>query len=197
MMKDPFAETVELIRSARAGDAGAFGAVVARYRRPLLDRIRLMMGAEARGAAESSDFVQGLFLEIVRDFGSLRGCDERSFLRWATALARNNIRDAVRRQREHAIGNFASSLDWRPANGNVDRPAPSEMIARQEQVDGLVEAMTALPEDYQRVIELRHFDALSFAEIGALMQRSDNAAQILHHRALIQLGELLRASQGG
>lgn len=191
-MADTFAETVDLIRAARTGNQGALEAVVARYRGPLLERIRLMMGSNARSAADSGDFLQGLFVEILRGFDSLQRCDERSFLRWATGLARNNIRDAVRRRRELTIGQFASSLEWRPARGHGDTPSPQDNAANLEQVDLLVDALCDMPADYRRVIELRHFEGLSFVEIGHSMQRSENAAQILHSRALVYLGELLR-----
>jgi RNA polymerase sigma-70 factor (ECF subfamily) len=187
-----FADTVALIRDARAGDARALNAVVARWRQPLLERIRLMMGAEARGAADSSDFFHDLFIEILRDFDSLPRLDERSFLRWATCLARNNIRDALRRHHERAIGDFASSLDCRSLGNLGDRPAPPDIAERNEQVDRLIDALGELAEDHRRVIELRDFDRLSFAEVGRCMGRTENAAQILHHRALIRLGELLR-----
>jgi RNA polymerase sigma-70 factor (ECF subfamily) len=191
-MTESFAETVELIRSARGGDSEAIGAMVARYRKPLLERIRVMMGAQARGAADSNDFLQDLFIEVVRDFENLERCDERSFLRWATCIARNNIRDSLRRRRERAIGDFASSIDWRPADGAEGRTPPPDAAAHQEQVDRLVDALAEVPEDYRLVIELRHFESLSFAEVGRRMARSENAVQILHHRALIRLGGLLR-----
>lgn len=190
-MSGTFEDTVDLIRAARAGDTHALNVVAARYREPLLERIRLMMGVEARRAAESDDFLQGVLCEVVRDFESLRQCDEQSFLRWATHLARNNIRDAVRRRRERAVGSFASSIDWQPARGDAQAAAPPAEAARLEDVDRLIDAMTKLPVDHRRVIELRDFDGLSFAEVGREMNRSENATQLLHFRALIGLGAAL------
>jgi RNA polymerase sigma-70 factor (ECF subfamily) len=48
-----------------------------------------------------------------------------------------------------------------------------------------------MPEDYRRVIELRHFEALPFRQIGEQLGRSENAAQLLHAQALTRLDELV------
>jgi RNA polymerase sigma-70 factor (ECF subfamily) len=191
-MTASFDDTIELVRVARQGERAGLDAIVVRYREILLQRIRLLMGPEARQAADSNDFLQGLFLEIVTDFERRGPQDEKEFLRWATAVARNNIRDGVRRRREMAVDRFASSLDWQPVLGNAPLASPAANAEREEQVERLCEAMTKLREDDRSVIELRHFEGLSFAEIGQRLGRSENAAQILHTRALVKLGELLR-----
>jgi RNA polymerase sigma-70 factor (ECF subfamily) len=191
-MTDSFHDTVELVRVAQSGERTSVAAIIERYREVLLQRIRFLMGPEARQAADSNDFLQGLFLEVVTDFEKRGPRDEREFLRWATAIARNNIRDGVRRRRELAVDRFASSLDWRPVLGNAPADSPESVAEREEQVERLCEAMTSLREDDRSVIELRHFEGLSFAEIGRRLGRSENAAQILHTRALVKLGEMLR-----
>ena len=191
-MTDSPHDTITLLRAARDGGRAALDSIVLRYREVLLQRIRLLMGPEARQAADSSDFLQGLFLEIVAGVETRAPSDEQEFLRWATAIARNNIRDGIRRRRELAIDRFASSLDWQPVLGNAAATPPTERVERDEQVERLVDAMTMIREDDRTVIELRHFEGLSFAEIGERMGRSKNAAQILHTRALVRLGKLLR-----
>ncbi|MFO1050837.1 MAG: sigma-70 family RNA polymerase sigma factor [Planctomycetota bacterium] len=191
-MTNEFEDTLELIRGLRDVAEDSLASLADRYRGVLLQRVRLMMGSDARRVADSSDFLQGLFLEMARDFDRRGPMDEAGFLRWATAIARNNIRDEVRRRRETALDRFASSLDWRPALGDASSTAPLDRIERREQVELLVEALTRLSEDHQQVIELRHFEGLSFAELGRRMGRSENAVQILHTRALVRLGEILR-----
>ncbi|MGE0144698.1 MAG: RNA polymerase sigma factor [Planctomycetota bacterium] len=192
-MTESFDDTIELVRDAQKGEGASLAAIVDRYREVLLQRIRLIMGPEARQAAESDDFLQGLFLEIVSDFEKRCPRDEKEFLRWATAIARNNIRDGVRRRREIAVDRFASSLDWRPVLGNASVGSPAENAEREEQVERLCEAMAALREEDRLAIELRHFEGLSFAEIGQRLGRTENAAQLLHTRALVKLGSALRA----
>lgn len=180
--------TVVLLRAAQQGRAEALQELLRRHRDALLARIRLMMGPEARAAAESEDFVQGVFLEVARDLNRFSPVDERSFLRWATHIARNNIRDEVRRRRETALGSLASSVvPVRSAHAT----GPLGEAMRHEQIEVVVSALLGMPDDHRLVIELRDFDGRSFAEIGETMGRSENAAQLLHASAMIRLGAIL------
>src|SRR5262245_54854240 len=88
----------------------ALAQVVTRFQARLLTRIRLMMGPAARECLESSDVLQDVFAEALRDLreGDLR--DERVFLRWVTAVARNHIVDEVRRHRECSLEALSSEL---------------------------------------------------------------------------------------
>ena len=192
-----FADTVELLRRAKAGEPECLGRVLERYRERLLVRVRCMMGAEARRIAESDDFLQGVFIKVLEHFDRFELRDERSFLRWTAQIARNRIRDDVCKKRERALESFASESGlWPAACGCED--TPDRVAARAEQIAQLVEALEELDEDQHRALELRHFEQLPFAEIGRRLDRSANAAQLLHTRALLRLGQLLprRASRG-
>lgn len=187
---DSFSDTVELILRAERGEEGCLGKILERYRERLLERVRWMMGAEARELAESGDFLQGVFLKIIQRFDRFELRDERSFLRWATQIARNGIRDDLRRRREVALEAFATESGfWSPHASRGDSPDRAAEWA--EEIDRLVDALSELDEDQRRVVELRHFEKLPFAEIGARLERSANAAQLLHARALTRLNRLL------
>ncbi len=178
-----FRRTVELLRGVRQGAPAALGDLLERYRDRLLGRVRLMMGEEARKHAESMDFLQGVLLEIARDIDRADIEDEEIFLRWATRIARNNIRDHLRRRRERALESFSQS-------GILARSgtSPASQAGRREDVEQLVEAMERLSPDHRRVIELRDFDALSYADVAREMEKpSEDAAQMLHARALARL----------
>ena len=79
----------------------------------------------------------------------------------------------------------------------MTKDTPSQSASRQEQVDLLLEALAELPDDKQRVVELRDFEGLSFAEIARAMGRSENAVQLLHTRALARLAGILRSRSDG
>jgi RNA polymerase sigma-70 factor (ECF subfamily) len=183
-------DTLALLRSAKAGDKRSLDALLARYQGRLLDRIRLMMGAQARDAAESSDFLQETLLDVARSFDGIAIQDEGQLLRWMTEVARNNIRDEVRRPRERSFDTFSSLLlaGGAPA---IAEPTPPSDAARREELHQMAECLERLPEDHRQVLELRHFEGLHFEEIGRRMGRSPNAVQLLHTRALVRLGALL------
>lgn len=186
-MRDDPSSARDLLGAARRGDRGARDRLIERHRDRLLGRIRLMMGENARRVAESVDFLQGVMLEVTRDLGEADLRDDAAFLRWATGVARNNIRDAVRRKHERAFASFSATLADPAA---ADR-GPATNALRDEDLHRLAEAMEGLDDEYRQVLELRHFEGLRFAEIGQRMGRSDAAAQMLHTRALARLGRSL------
>jgi RNA polymerase sigma-70 factor (ECF subfamily) len=71
--------------------------------------------------------------------------------------------------------------------------SPSRQMMAAEQAAALRAALLRLPEDYRQVILLRNIERLSFQEIGARLQRSNEAARKLWVRAVDRLRELLGA----
>ena len=187
---ESFDATLDLVVRAQEGERLAFDQLLARYSDRLLTRVRLMMGDEARERAESADFLQELFVEVIEGFKRVSLKDEREFVRWATQIARNNIRDHVRRRRERAVDSFSTALLHQRQQSGAERP--SQQAVRREEIDRLIEGLEGLPPDYQRVIELRDFEQLPFVEIARRMDRpSVDAVQMLHARALAKLTESL------
>jgi RNA polymerase sigma-70 factor (ECF subfamily) len=69
----------------------------------------------------------------------------------------------------------------------ADLSSPSGHAMARERDEQLERALGNLPDHYRRVILLRHRDNLSFAEIGDVMQLSENAARKLWWRAIERL----------
>ena len=186
---------MELLRAAKAGDPSRVYGVLERYREQILGRIRWMLGAQARQAAESSDFLHDVYVKVVEGLDKFEPRDERAFLRWVTAIARNRIRASANAQRVKAFGAFATATvhDITPNEGP---PGPGTQVALEESMHLMLEALEALPAEHRCVIELRNFEGLPFRDIGARTGRSENAAQLLHTRALVRLGASIRALSG-
>lgn len=146
-----------------------------------------MMGDEARRSAESGDFLQGLWVEVLKRPEQMPREDESAQLRWLTAVARNNIRDAVRKRREQAL--LALSSSFLPAG---DPATPLSNAVHDENVVRLAECIEQLLPDHQLVIELRSLEGLSFREVGQRMERGEDAARKLYARAILGLGQRLR-----
>lgn len=187
-------KTLALLHEAKSGNSASMVDLVEIWRERLLLRIRLMMGPRARDRAESSDFLQDLMVDMLAGLPAFEPRDERSFLNWLIQIAKNNIIDTVRRPREQRFADLAVSTVGAVADAGHDDPALA--AGAREAEERLVHAIERLPTDMQVVLELREFDGLSFAEIGERMQRTENAAQLLHARAKVRLGALL-AGDGG
>ena len=192
MTREPDAtESLELIRRAKNQDNEALGLLVERYRDRLLVRIRLMMGDRARRVADSVDFLQGMFVQVIQGLDRFEVRDEQAFLRWATQIARNNIRDGVRKKRESAFQSFSHS-GIMEATLEADQHSPrSDLVLREENFQ-LAEALESLPPEYCRIIELRDFEGLSYRKIAEEMDKpSEAATQMMHARAISRLMKLL------
>ena len=180
------AETLALVASAKRGESGSLEALLENHRERLLERIRLMMGSRARRIAESADFAQIVMLDAAKDLPGFEPIGRGSFLRWITQIARNRIRDAVRRRREDSLGSFVLERACSLGAGPITNAQARE---RSERV---VEALLELSADHRQVIELRQIDGLPFTQVAERMQRSENAVQLLFARAMVRLGQLLR-----
>ena len=180
-----FTETLDLLHRAADGDSQALGMVFDRYQKPLLERIRLMMGEQARHAAESTDFLQGTFLEVVRGIDRFEVRDERAFLRWMTTIARNKIRAAARGRRAAALTMLSTTLTRTQAEpaGSASNSFGPEPELR------LVEALEALPDDLRGVVEMHDLEGLSFEEVGRSTGSHEHAVRRLHAKALIELAD--------
>jgi RNA polymerase sigma-70 factor (ECF subfamily) len=137
--------------------------------------------------------VQETFLEAQRDFARFQGTTEAELLAWLRRLLLNNAGTFARRYRD---------TDKRAVNREVALPGegfsaggevagsdltPSGLAMEQEQAQALQRALTRLPDDYRRVLELRFQDEKSFEEIGRLLDRSPDAARKLWSRAMQRL----------
>ncbi len=69
---------------------------------------------------------------------------------------------------------------------------PAQKASQQERLHLLFEALETLPEDYQRIIDLRDFEGLALKEVARRMSRSVTAVTHLHNRAILKLGAVLR-----
>jgi len=160
---------------------------LARHRERLLARIRALLGERARRRLESGDVLQGVALEWARLPESRRPRGTYSVLRWGTAVARNDVRDALRKR----------APDSEPPAEPLDTqdPSPATRVEEQEELDHLADAIADLPENHRRVIELRDLSGLSFHDVGVELGCTEAAAQMLHTRALARLGRRLRREE--
>jgi RNA polymerase sigma-70 factor (ECF subfamily) len=107
-------------------------------------------------------------------------------------LLLNNLRDFTRRYHCSDKRNVDREVSLDAVHDGIaldlllttDSASPSEKVMRSEKAEIVRQALERLPDDYRRVLLLRYEDGRSFDEIGALMQRSGNAARKLWLRAI-------------
>jgi RNA polymerase sigma-70 factor (ECF subfamily) len=167
-----------LVARARRGERGAFDEIVKRHQRGLWRLVRRYV----KNDADASDVVQQAFVRAFRALERFRGeASVRSWIyRIGINLALNHLRDRVREQPSDVAG----------AELTVDAVAPGAMLSAERAL-ALRQAVAELPPKQRMVLELRVFDDLSFREVAALADCTENAAKVSFHYAVKKLREVL------
>ena len=116
----------------------------------------------------AEDVVQEVFLRLWRQPASFDPGRGR-FISWLMSVTRNRALDELRRvsrrnRSEDADEDDSSPLDTLATTDRMDDPALG--VELQEQRDAVRMAMTRLPPEQRRAIELAYFSGLTQAEIS-------------------------------
>ena len=169
-----------LIAMARAGNPGAFEAIVDRYQGRLLGFCRQMLGS----TEDAEDVLQEVFVNAYRAMLA----DEREInLRpWLYRIARNRCLNHLRKPTADA----QESMDMVPT---VEAASTAEKVHNREEFRQLLTDVSKLPETQRSALLLREMDAMSYEEIAQAMETSVPSVKSLLVRARISLAEASQA----
>ncbi len=170
--------------------------------RPWLMRIaERELPAELRGKIDPSDVVQQTLLDAWRGESGFRGSSHPQRLAWLRVILRRVVlqhrRGLLQTAKrgagaQRAVADAMAHTSLRIEELAVGKePAPDEVVDNAEQSLLVAEAIEKLPEDYRRVIELRHFHGHSHASVAAEIGRSAAATRMLWVRALVELRRIV------
>jgi RNA polymerase sigma-70 factor, ECF subfamily len=198
-------ETLQLLDAAREGDEASRGKLLSGYERYLTLLARVQIGRRLQGKVDAEDLVQEVFLDAHRQFPNFRGTSEGELTAWLRRILAGRLSLSLRhylgvkgrdlkleRELEADVDNSSRAMDRGLADSIT---SPSMKVQKREQAVLLAEALEHLPPDYREVIILRHLQQLSFAEVSAKMQRSEDSVQKLWVRALGQLRTALGSAK--
>jgi RNA polymerase sigma-70 factor (ECF subfamily) len=145
-----------LIRRARRGDLPAFGFMVQRYQGSVFNVCYRFMGE--RQLAEN--LTQDTFTRAHQRLESYD--DGRPFGPWIRRVAANLCINELNRDK-HLVFSLNEQMDM--PEDRIQRE-PEEAQVSKERRRQVREAIIELPAHYRAVIELRHFQELSYKEIA-------------------------------
>jgi RNA polymerase sigma-70 factor (ECF subfamily) len=190
-----------LIQAAKEGSSEALGSLLEASQAYLLQVARARLGPELRAKGEASDLVQETFLEAQHDFACFRGCTGQDLIAWLRRILHHNLADFRRRYRARTSRGVNHEQPF--GTGDVmdqclgliaDTNTPEKIAAAAEEAESLRRALERLPQDYRRVVLLRHHEGHSFPMIGRELGRSAGAARKLWFRAVERLRSELRTA---
>ena len=186
---DPGEEFRARLEQARANAAGEIGQLLEAYRPYLLGIANDEIDSNLHAKAGGSDLVQQTFLEANQDLAYFQGTTEAELVAWLRRILLNNVANFRRQFRANGKRDIAREVEIdatdSPAGDLRAREAsPSTEVRAREEADAIEQALARLPEDYRQAIVMRHQQHRSFAEIGAALGRSTDAARKLWVRAV-------------
>ncbi|RMG98951.1 MAG: sigma-70 family RNA polymerase sigma factor [Chloroflexi bacterium] len=182
-----------LIHQARQGNMEAFGALVQCHQKAVFNVAYRLLGRRR----DAEDATQEVF---IRAFYALDRFDlERPFAPWIKRITVNLCLNWLSSARTRTSV-LAADLGQRDGerieldSWQNNTPTPEQAVITAEQKDAIREAIWQLPPMYRAVIELRHFQNLSYAEIADVLERPLSSVKSDLFRARKMLAEKLKAT---
>lgn len=146
----------QIINRVKQGEPEAFGRLVEKYHKQLLNFIFLLI----RDEKVVEDIGQEVFLSIYRSLDQFDVQQGTPFSAWLFITARNRCISEIRKSRNK----FFISLDEAWDISGLDR-SPIELLIDREQRQALEEALEKLPEPFRNTI-LKDLEGFSLEEIA-------------------------------
>lgn len=164
----------------------SFEAVVESYWDEILGYLWRMVS----GAAEAEDYFQETFLRAFKAYPDLDPeANVRAWLyRIATNVARTGFRRAASRQEREQ--KFSPQITW-------GADPTHERVQERLSFDRVVEIVMTLPYKQRAAFMLRKYHGWTYAEIGEVLEGSQDAARANVYQALQKLRELARRTKEG
>ncbi len=153
--------------------------------------------ARLRGRIDPSDIVQQTLVKAWQGEADFQGSTHEQRLAWLRTILKNTIRDQQRRligaikrgagREQLATDVFREDEPGLSEHATMHGPTVSGQMDAMEDALHLANAMAQLPFEQRRVIEMRHFDNLSYATIAQQLDKSESAVRMLWVRGLRNL----------
>jgi RNA polymerase sigma-70 factor (ECF subfamily) len=170
-----------------------------RFREYLHLLARTELDPQLRAELDPSDLVQETLLRAQRAQASFRGDTDRQLAAWLRAILTNTLRDVVHdlRVRTKIIGiraeNGIEESSFRLEEWLIESDqSPGAVVARDEQLLRMADALARLPERQRRALELKHLLGLSVEGVAEQLGVSKGAVVGLLYRGLMKLRELMQ-----
>jgi RNA polymerase sigma-70 factor (ECF subfamily) len=171
-------DDADAVARFRAGEQAAFAEIVRRHQ----ESIRRLVARYVHNDADAKDLAQQAFTRAFEKLADFRG--ESTFRAWlfriAVNLALNHVRGNPPRPLEplEDVASFTHSLQ-------TSRLVAAELWRK------VALRLAQLPPKQRLVLELRIFHDLSFAEVSALADCTEDTAKVHFHYAIKRLRDLL------
>ena len=184
---DPGESSLALIARAKAGDAAALDALIARYLPRLQRWATGRLPARARDLAETQDLVQETVFKAFKQLDRFEVRHDGALQAYLRQALLNRIRSEIRR-----VSRRPEPVALEPGIEDA-APSPLEAAIGREGIERYEQALARLRRDDREAIVGRIEFGLTNEELAAALEKpSANAARMAVERALFRLARELR-----
>lgn len=185
-------DEARLVAALRAGHEWAFEEMIRAYGGRLLAVARRI----TRNDEDARDVLQASYLSAFRSLGSFEGTCQLST--WLHRIVVNNALMKLRTRRRKKEESFDALLPAFQDDGHhveqfSDWGLPADRLIERQQDRELVRlCISALPENYRKVLLLRDIEELSTEEAARQLGTTSSVVKVRLHRARQALSTLIR-----
>ncbi len=154
-------ELRRLITDALDGNTDSFGVLVSYYD----DKVRPYVERLCNNDYDSNDVLQETYIKAfnkLATYNPAHGLDV-----WLRTIARNTFLDIKRKQKSTESFLVDDTAKYDIASNTI---TPEDIIINNERVDKVEVQLSKLAPHYQRIIELRYFELMSYNDIATTLQ---------------------------
>ncbi len=175
----------ELVTQTRAGDADAYGMLVARYQ----GHVYGLAYSFVENWAEAQDIAQETFIRAYLNLDQLQ--DPARFAAWLRRVTFSVAMNWLRAYRPQLFAQLDGRVDLDLLEVPDFRPGPAEVVEKRELAEVVLRAVQALPPKYRVPLTMFHLDGLSYQKVADFLDIPLGTAKALIHRARAKLREAL------
>ena len=180
---------VELMLKVKRGDREAFGLLVHRYRKPLINFIYRF----TTNPGESEDLAHEVFIKAFQSAPKYE--PKAAFSTWLYRIATNVALNYLRDHKPRLSRSLDSDVEGEEGAPRLEirdtRALVDDQLMERERVIQIRQALASLPENQRLAVVLTKYQELSLKEAGEILNCSETAVKSLIFRAYTTLRETL------
>ena len=170
------------VESIKSGSPEVWGFVKENFEAGLYSRaVRLIQGSQLAGHFSADDLVQETWLKAWDRICTFRGTRVPELIKWLLAILKNTFIDKCRKTK------FELSAPVNLENAISPTMTPSEAVRLEERDTRVSAVLGKLDKLTRQIITLKHFEGLTFREIGELLEKNPNSIASIYRRAMVGL----------
>ncbi|MHB8156668.1 MAG: RNA polymerase sigma factor [Desulfocucumaceae bacterium] len=148
------------------------------------DRVNRYLRYRVASVWDADDLTASVFTRALEKYHLYRG--EAPVAVWLFRIAHNIYVDYIRGNSKYIFA------DPEEATGKAVNSQPEEELLRVEELEQLRKLLDTLAPEQRDVVALRYIGDLRFGQIAEIIDKTESAVRMIHHRALKVLKKKLR-----